>query len=111
MTVDAVGPSSRYMPTPFVPWRCPPSSVTGVTVAVRLHSVGCGWTELFRALTRPTLVIPGEVDLLPAADARALVRVPRLALFPGLGHMRFWEAPAHFLFVVESFLSSGDPPE
>lgn len=87
------------------------TSATGATVAARLRREGYDWTPLLRALRRPTLVIHGELDVMPVRVAEALVAAlpdAELAVIPGSGHMPFWEAPASFFARCESFLSA--PP-
>jgi 3-oxoadipate enol-lactonase len=71
----------------------------------------------FDALSRleriaaPTLVLQGTSDVVVDprnADVLA-TRIPgaRLELFPGTGHLFFWEEPERFVEVVSDFLSEG----
>ena len=61
-------------------------------------------------ITAPTLVMYGEADaVVDPRNSRLLAsRIPdsRLAAFPGLGHLFFWEDPAGFAEAVTSFLLS-----
>lgn len=87
------------------------TSQTGAAVAARLRSEGYDWRARLRALRNPTLVIHGELDVMPvrvAHDLVALLPNAELAVLPGSGHMPFWEAPAPFFARCESFLSA--PP-
>ena len=87
------------------------TSVTGAAVAARLRDRGYDWRPLIRALRRPTLVIHGELDVMPVGVAHQLgALLPRaeIAVLPGSGHMPFWEAPATFFARCESFLTA--PP-
>ena len=96
----------------FASYFAPPEavSVTGAAIAARLRREGYDWRERLRALSTPALVLHGEQDALPVAAAHqlaALLPSARLALIPGAGHMPFWEAPAPFFDLVESFLATG----
>ena len=57
----------------------------------------------------PTLVLTGDADVV--VDPRnsqllaELIPVARLEVFPGTGHLFFWEQPQRFVEVVEEFLS------
>lgn len=87
------------------------TSVTGATIAARLRGGGYDWRPLIRALRLPTLVIHGELDVMPVAVAHDLVALlpnAEIAVLPGSGHMPFWEAPTAFFARCESFLSA--PP-
>ena len=87
------------------------TSVTGATVAGRLRARGYDWQPLLRALRCPTLVIHGELDVMPVSVAQqlaALLPNAEIAVLPGCGHMPFWEAPATFFPRCESFLTA--PP-
>lgn len=93
----------------FTPPRS--TSATGAAVAARLRGTGYDWRPLIRALRRPTLVIHGELDVMPvrvAHDLAALLPNAEIAVLPGSGHMPFWEAPTAFFARCESFLSA--PP-
>jgi proline iminopeptidase len=101
----------------FATYFTPPeaTSITGAAVVARLRRSGYDWRERLRALLTPTLVLHGEQDALPVSAAHqltALLPNARLALLPGAGHMPFWEAPAHFFELVDSFLATdgSSPP-
>jgi proline iminopeptidase len=97
--------ASRDLAALFTPPRT--ASRTGAAVLARLRRDGYDWTAQLADLSAPTLVIHGEDDLLPPAEAEALVALlprARLALVPGAGHMPFWEAPHTFFPLVERFL-------
>lgn len=82
-------------------------SPTGAAVAARLRREGYDWRDALRALSAPSLVLHGERDVLPAAQARRTVaHLPgaRLAVLADAGHMPFWEAPDRFFPLVASFL-------
>ncbi len=57
----------------------------------------------------PTLVLHGTADVVvdPRNSELLAERIPdaRLELFPGCGHLLFWEEPERFVEVVEGFLS------
>lgn len=61
----------------------------------------------------PTLVLQGAADnVVDPRNARLLAeRIPgaRLVIFPGLGHLLFWEDPAGFADTVTSFLLRHPP--
>ncbi len=85
------------------------TSVAGTAILARLRREGYDWTELVRNMEARTLVVHGELDPLPAAEARNLSKLlpgARLVLIPECGHMPFWEAPETFFLLVESFLKS-----
>jgi proline iminopeptidase len=93
--------------TMFSPPRS--ESQTGAAVASQLRGAGYDWTTLLRAVSVPTLVIHGDRDLLPVSVAREIVatlRNARLEIIPDAGHMPFWESPALFFALTESFLST-----
>jgi pimeloyl-ACP methyl ester carboxylesterase/CTP:molybdopterin cytidylyltransferase MocA len=85
-------------------------SVTGAAVAARLRSGGYDWTDRVANIRTPTLVIHGEEDILgtevPASIAR-LIAGAKMSLLSHAGHMPFWEAPAEFFALVDSFLEEG----
>ena len=60
------------------------------------------------ALTAPTLVQHGDADVVvDPKNADLLVELlldARLELFPGTGHLFFWEAPERFVSSVSAFL-------
>lgn len=83
-------------------------SETGASVLARLRRDGYDWRPTLAAITTPALVLHGEEDALPLAVSRAnsyIVRKARHEILPAAGHMPFWEAPALFFALVESFLS------
>jgi pimeloyl-ACP methyl ester carboxylesterase len=65
------------------------------------------WSRL-PDLAAPTLVLHGTADrVIDVGNADLLVeRIPgaRLELFPGCGHLLYWEQPARFVEVVGEFL-------
>lgn len=86
-------------------------SPTGAAVVARLRREGYDWRDALRALSAPSLVLHGERDVLPAAQARRTVaQLPgsRLAVLADAGHMPFWEAPDRFFPLVASFLDERD---
>jgi len=88
-------------------------SATGASVAARLRREGYDWSDRLRDVGLPTLVVHGEADLLPAAEAErtaAHLGTARLALIPDAGHMPFWEAPDTFFPLVRAFLDDPAPP-
>ncbi len=60
------------------------------------------------AIRAPTLVLQGSEDnVVDARNAELLaarIRAARLELFPGTGHMFWWEQPERFVEVVREFL-------
>ena len=111
---DLGGTHQRHVAEPeLAAFFSPPrsTSVTGATIAARLRGAGYDWQPLIRALRLPTLVIHGELDVMPVAvahDLAALLPNAEIAVLPGSGHMPFWEAPTAFFARCESFLSA--PP-
>jgi proline iminopeptidase len=82
-------------------------SETGTAVLARLRRDGYDWRETLRSLSTPTLVIHGEEDALPLAssvDNSYILENARYEVVPSSGHMPFWEAPARFFALIESFL-------
>lgn len=61
----------------------------------------------------PTLVLHGSADTVVDPRNANLIadRIPgaRLVIFPGLGHLLFWEDPDGFADAVTSFLLAADP--
>jgi len=59
-------------------------------------------------ITAPTLVLQGTADnVVDSRNADVLAaRIPgaRLELFPGAGHLFFWEQPDRFVRIVTEFL-------
>lgn len=83
-------------------------SLTGAAVAARLRRDGYDWSGIASAIEAPTLVLHGELDPLPVAEAirlAALIPGARLEVIPGSGHMPFWEAPDAFFDLVNAFLA------
>ena len=66
------------------------------------------WDRL-PSVKMPTLVVHGTADVVvdPRNSDYLAERIPnaRLELFPGCGHLLFWEEPARFVNVVEAFLA------
>jgi 3-oxoadipate enol-lactonase len=58
----------------------------------------------------PTLVLTGDLDVVvdPRNSALLAEMIPdaRLEVFPGTGHLFFWEEPERFVEVVKEFLST-----
>ncbi len=56
----------------------------------------------------PTLILHGTEDVVVDSRNTALLarRIPdaRVELFPGAGHLFFWEQPDRFVAAVEEFL-------
>jgi pimeloyl-ACP methyl ester carboxylesterase len=59
-------------------------------------------------IAAPTLVLTGDLDVVvdPRNSELLAERIPgaRLELFPGTGHLFFWEEPKRFVSVVKEFL-------
>jgi proline iminopeptidase len=88
----------------------PPRTIsqTGSAIAARLRRDGYDWSAILSAIEAPTLVLHGESDPLPVAEAQqlaALIPGARLAVIPSAGHMPFWEAPDAFFDHVTAFLA------
>ncbi|MEP6493280.1 MAG: alpha/beta hydrolase [bacterium] len=82
-------------------------SETGTAALARLRREGYDWRERVRAVSTPTFVIHGEQDPLPLAVSRGKPYIlPNAvsATVPASGHMPFWEAPARFFALIDSFL-------
>lgn len=82
-------------------------SETGATILARLRRDGYDWREKLRSLSTPTLVIHGEEDALPLADLADnsyIIATAQYFVVPSSGHMPFWEAPARFFSLIDSFL-------
>ncbi len=83
------------------------TSATGAVIAARLRRDGYDWRETLRDLRTPALVVHGAADVLPLAEAvRIAYTLQRAELRPleHVGHNPFWESPAEFFALVESFL-------
>lgn len=96
--------SDAEMATRFTPPDA--LSGTGAAILARLRR-GYDWRKRVRAVSTPTFVIHGEQDPLPLAVSRGeSYIVPNVvsAVVPASGHMPFWEAPARFFALIDSFL-------
>jgi pimeloyl-ACP methyl ester carboxylesterase len=85
-------------------------SATGAAVSARLWRDGYDWSAPLRAVQAPSVVVHGELDLLPrsiAAEFASMMRRATLAPISGAGHMPFLEAPKPFFELLEAFL---EPP-
>jgi proline iminopeptidase len=85
------------------------TSPVGAAVAARLRREGYDWTEAIASIRVPTLLVHGEDDILGLDVPRtlsALIPGSRVEIVSHAGHMPFWEAPDHFFYVVEDFLTS-----
>ena len=96
--------AARFTPPPAL-------SPTGTAVLARLRRDGYDWRERLRALSTPTLVLHGDLDPLPlgfplanAPENSYILPNVRVVVVPASGHMPFWEAPALFFSLLESFL-------
>ncbi len=84
-------------------------SDTGAAVAARLRREGYDWRATLATLRAPTLLIHGEQDVVPVAEAAALAAIlPRAHLFrvPHCGHMPFFEWPAKVFEAAIRFLDA-----
>ena len=71
-------------------------SATGAAVAARLRREGFDWREAYRSIRAPVLLIHGEEDALPIAEAEAstaLIPQAGVVRIPEAGHMPFFEHP------------------
>lgn len=79
---------------------------------VRVHMRGrpAQYEALMRSLDLPTLVLHGDrdpVNLVAMAEYTAgCIRGSRLIMYPGAGHMPFWEMPERFNADVAAFVRS-----
>jgi proline iminopeptidase len=83
-------------------------SETGAAVLARLRGAGYDWQQIVTNIPTPTLLVHGEHDALPLAVSRVnsyIIKNARFEPIPDSGHMPFWEAPARFFSLVDSFLS------
>lgn len=86
-------------------------SVTGAAVAAQLRREGFDWRERYRAIRAPVLLIHGEADALPIAEAEAnatLIPQGRVVRIPEAGHMPFFEHPAPTFAAALDFLAETD---
>jgi pimeloyl-ACP methyl ester carboxylesterase len=84
-------------------------SVTGAAIAARLRREGYDWSATLATVKAPVLLVHGEQDVIPVAEAEALARVlPRAHLLrvPGSGHMPFFEWPAMVFEAALRFLAA-----
>ena len=85
------------------------TSLTGYSVHRRMRTEGYDWRERVAGLVVPALLLHGEADLLPPAMAEqwaALLPNAQVARIADAGHNPFWEQPAAFFPLVESFLGA-----
>lgn len=84
-------------------------STTGAAVAARLRREGYDWRDTLARQRAPTLLIHGEQDVVPIAEAEALAAVlPRAHVLrvPFSGHMPFFEWPALVFDAALRFLDA-----
>jgi pimeloyl-ACP methyl ester carboxylesterase len=84
-------------------------SITGATVAARLRREGFDWRERYAAVRAPTLLIHGEEDAIPVAEAVAstkLIPGARLVRVSEAGHMPFFENPQPTFDAALAFLDA-----
>jgi pimeloyl-ACP methyl ester carboxylesterase len=103
-TTQAGGPGAAAM----VRGLAGAASASGVGHAIVRMMNRADATPLLGSISRPTLVIAGEEDvLIPAAEAEALTRgIPgsRLAMIPRAGHLPNLEQPEAFNAMLRSWL-------
>ncbi|MBI5601573.1 MAG: alpha/beta hydrolase [Gemmatimonadetes bacterium] len=83
-------------------------SETGAAVVARLRREGFDWRAAAAGIRARTLLVHGESDMIPVAQAeRTAATIPgaQLRLIPEAGHMPFWEQPELFFSIVEDFLA------
>lgn len=84
-----------------------PPDQAGWTAQAAAANVFDGWERL-PEIGAPTLILHGDADsVVDAGNAAVLAeRIPdaRAELFPGCGHLFFWERPARFAASVGEFL-------
>ena len=83
-------------------------SETGAAVVARLRREGFDWRAAAARIRARTLLVHGESDMIPVAQAaRTAATIPdaQLRLIPEAGHMPFWEQPELFFSIVEAFLA------
>lgn len=84
-------------------------SPTGAAVAARLRREGYDWRETYAKVRAPVLLIHGEFDAVPSAEAEATARIiPRAHALkiPEAGHMPFFEFPAMVFEAALRFLDA-----
>lgn len=89
----------------------PAHSPTGATVAARLRREGFDWRARYAAVQAPVLLVHGEEDALPIAEAHATARLiptARVAPIPAAGHMPFFENPEPTFAAALGFLAEPD---
>jgi proline iminopeptidase len=91
----------------------PPYSVsaTGATAAARLRREGFDWRSAYGAVRAPVLLIHGEHDAIPAAEAErsaALIPGARAVVILEAGHMPFFENPEPTFDAALAFLDRAD---
>jgi proline iminopeptidase len=82
-------------------------SPTGAAVAARLRREGYDWREAWRGINAEALLIHGEQDAIPMAEAQAtvdLLPLARLVAVPDAGHMPFFEDPETAFSAALAFL-------
>lgn len=87
-------------------------SVTGATVAARLRREGFDWRDRYAAVRAPTLLVHGEEDAIPMAEAVATARLipgARLLRVAEAGHMPFFENPQPTFDAALAFLDEAAP--
>lgn len=81
-----------------------------------LDQCGVDWRDVIRKVRRPTLVVHGLGSMIPTSSQQWVADVipgARLATIPaedGGSHFAFWENPAAFHAIVETFLAEADSP-
>ncbi len=86
-------------------------SATGAAVAAHLRREGFDWRDRYRAIRAPVLLIHGETDALPVAEAEAsaaLIPNARVVRIPEAGHMPFFEHPEPTFAAALDFLATVD---
>ncbi len=117
---DNVAALSEYNRALYPAWFADPAlgsllqpplatSETGYSVHRRMRTEGYDWRDRVRGLDVPALLVHGSADLLPSAMADAwasLLTNAGVVRIPDAGHNPFWEQPAAFFPLVESFLAA-----
>jgi pimeloyl-ACP methyl ester carboxylesterase len=85
-----------------------PAFVWKATIAGLLQD---DFTEELGRITAPTLIIWGDHDaILPRSEQEALaagISGARLVVYPGAGHVFYWEDPARVAVDVAAFVGQG----